>query len=394
MPRPQLPIGSLGEISTTVVGKRKVRARARYRDVTGRTRQMEATGTSAMNARTLLEQKLTTRMAAAGDVIGPDMKVTALADAWLAEVEQSTRTPQTVAMYRRNVERFVKPGIGGLSLWEATAGQLDRFLKAMAAETPGQAKTTKTVLGQMFSLAARHDAVKANPVRDTRLPERRRSAVRALSVEEVRALRRGLRAYLGEPARSGPGRPQDLADLVDIALGTGMRVGELLGLRWEDVNLGASPVTVTVTGTVVRTPDGLVRQAHPKTAAGHRTVSLPQFAADVLLRKCVQDHPNNWDLVFPSSTGTLREVNNVERQWREARASKHLRGYSWVTWHTFRKTVATLIDRSTGTEDAAAVLGHSGTAVTTKHYVQRAAVAPDVSAALNALGQDANQSAG
>lgn len=386
MARPELPVGSLGAVSTINVGKRKFRARARYRDVTGRTRQIEATGTSQTAARRALEEKFATRMAAAGDVISPNMKVSMLADVWLAEVEQSSRTPQTVALYRRNVDNFIRPGVGGLSLWEATTGQLDRFLKAVAAETPGQAKTTKTVLTQMFALAARHDAVKANPVRDTQIPERRRTPVKALTVEEVQALRRGLRAYLAEPVRTGPGRPQDLADLVDVALGTGVRVGELLALRWEDVNLGSSPVTVTVTGTVVRAPDGLVRQSHPKTAAGHRTVSLPRFAADVLLRRSVVEEANNRDLVFPSSTGTLREVNNVERQWRNARGSKHLRGFSWVTWHTFRRTVATLIDRSTGTDDAAAVLGHSGTAVTSKHYVQRAHVAPDVSAALDALG--------
>ena len=69
--------------------------------------------------------------------------------------------------------------------------------------------------------------------------------------------------------------------------------------------------------------------------------------------------------------------------------SEHLRGFDWVTWHTFRKTVATLVDRHSGTEDAAAVLGHSGTAVTSKHYVQRASVAPDASAALEVIGNDA-----
>ncbi|MCM3331397.1 hypothetical protein [Kocuria palustris] len=93
--------------------------------------------------------------------------------------------------------------------------------------------------------------------------------------------------------------------------------------------------------------------------------------------------------MFPSSTGTLREVNNLERQWRDARKSEHLKGFEWVTWHTFRKTVATLVDRATSTEDAAAVLGHSGTAVTSRHYVQRASVAPDVSAALEVIGDDA-----
>ncbi|WP_285728846.1 tyrosine-type recombinase/integrase [Kocuria sp. NBRC 114282] len=257
----------------------------------------------------------------------------------------------------------------------------------MAVKTPGRAKTAKTVLTQMFGLAARHDAVRANPVPDTRLPERRPKAVRALSVDEVRALRRGLHASLAEPVKSGPARAQDLAEVVDVALGTGARVGELLALRWADVDLGASPVTVTISGTVVRTEEaGLVRQGHVKTAAGFRTVNVPRFASDVLLRRSVEELPNTRDLVFPSSTGTLREVNNLERQWRDARKSEDLKGFEWVTWHTFRKTVATLVDRSSGTEDAAAVLGHAGTAVTSKHYVQRASVAPDVSGTLEQLG--------
>ncbi|MFD3802008.1 tyrosine recombinase XerC [Kocuria palustris] len=328
-------------------------------------------------------------MAAAGDLITPSMRVAALPEVWVAEIAQSSRSPQTVAQYRRIIETVIVPGVGGLTLWEATTGQLDRFLKGVAATTPVRAKTAKTVLAQMFGLAARHDAVRANPVPDTRLPERRPKVVRALSVDEVRALRRGLRAYLAEPVKSGPARAQDLAEVVDAALGTGARVGELLALRWADVGLGASPATVTISGTVVRNEVGLIRQGHAKTAAGFRTVSVPRFAVDVLLRRSVEELPNTRDLVFPSSTGTLREVNNLERQWRDARKSEHLTGFEWVTWHTFRKTVATLVDRSSGTEDAAAVLGHSGTAVTSKHYVQRASVAPDVSAALEVIADDA-----
>lgn len=376
----------MGEISTTEVGKRRVRARACYRDLTGKTRQLEATSTSATAARRALEAAFSQRTAAAGDLITPSMRVAALAEVWLAEISQSSRSPQTVAEYRRIIEAVIVPGVGGLALWEATAGQLDRFLKGVAAQTPGRAKTAKEVLAQMFGLAARHDAVRANPVPDTRLPQRRPKAVRPLSVDEVSALRRGLRAYLAEPVKSGPARAQDLAEVVDVALGTGARVGELLALRCADVDLGASPMTVTISGTVVRTEAGLIRQCHAKKAAGFRTVSVPRFAADVLLRRSMEELPNTRDLVFPSSTGTLREVNNFERKWRDARTSEHLQGFEWVTWHTFRKTVATLVDRSSGTEDAAAVLGHSGTAVTAKHYVQRASMAPDVSAALESLG--------
>ena len=57
-----------------------MRARARYRDVTGRTRQLEATSTSATAARRALEAAFSQRMAAAGDLITPSMRVAALAE--------------------------------------------------------------------------------------------------------------------------------------------------------------------------------------------------------------------------------------------------------------------------------------------------------------------------
>ena len=106
---------------------------------------------------------------------------------------------------------------------------------------------------------------------------------------------------------------------------------------------------------------------------------------DVLLRRSVMKVPIHRDLVFPLFIGTLREVNNLQLRWRAARVSADLAGFGWATWRTFRKTVATLVDRASSTADAAAVLGHSGSAVTSRHYVQRASVAPNMSDALEAL---------
>lgn len=86
----------------------------------------------------------------------------------------------------------------------------------------------------------------------------------------------------------GPKRAPDLLDIVHLLLATGCRVGELCALRWSDVDLSASPATVTISGTVVRIAGQvLVRQPTPKTGAGHRTVTLPRFAADTLLRRQV-----------------------------------------------------------------------------------------------------------
>jgi integrase len=100
------------------------------------------------------------------------------------------------------------------------------------------------------------------------------------------------------------------------------------------------------------------------------------------MRMQLNAQSNPWDVVFPSSTGTLRDPHNVRRQWREARGD----AFAWVTPHAFRKTVATLIDRERGDHDASAQLGHSGTAVTRKHYIEKAVEAPDLTAVLNQLG--------
>lgn len=103
-----------------------------------------------------------------------------------------------------------------------------------------------------------------------------------------------------------------------------------------------------------------------------------------LLRLQVTAAANVHDLVLPSSTGTLRDPHNLRRSWRDARASA---GFDWVTPHTFRRTVATLIDRERSLEDAALQLGHSGTAVTSRHYIEKTGLAPDLRDVLEALGE-------
>ena len=65
-----------------------------------------------------------------------------------------------------------------------------------------------------------------------------------------------------------------------------------------------------------------------------------------------------------------------------------------ISPHVFRKSVATLIDAEATLEAAAAVLGHSGTAVTAKHYVKKATAAPDMSEILDRFGKNRNEKDG
>jgi integrase len=73
----------------------------------------------------------------------------------------------------------------------------------------------------------------------------------------------------------------------------------------------------------------------------------------------------------------------VRGQWRQARKDA---GLEWVTPHTFRKTVATLIDKEADADSAAAQLGYGSKEITKKHYIVKPALAPDSSGILEQLG--------
>lgn len=91
---------------------------------------------------------------------------------------------------------------------ETTVSRVDQFLRSLAEKRPGRAKTTKSVLKSMFDLAVRHDALRTNPVREVRLPTKRKKPVQALTIDEVGALRQGLREWQGaEGVKGRPVRP-------------------------------------------------------------------------------------------------------------------------------------------------------------------------------------------
>lgn len=392
MGRRRLEIGVPGKVTRIQIGKDHWRAKCRVRCRDGQVRLVQADDTSGAKAEAAVKARAKQVADDCGVGLKPSSTVRELADQWIRTVEAAGKvSPQSLAEYRRYATA-ISDGIGNLELREVSPSRLDRFVASVAADRPSKAKMLRTLLRQMFAHAIRHDAVTGhNPAREMVVPKSKREAVRALTLDELRAYREHVRLWEQQPStKSGKGgrpRAKGLLDLVDLQLATGSRIGELLALRWCDIDLEATPPTATISGTLVRLPGtrtqggGLIRQPHPKTASGWRVVALPGFAVATLMRLKVAADPNAHDVVFASSTGTLRDPHNVRRQLRDARGSE----FSWVKPHTFRKTVATLVEREASLTAAAAQLGHSGTEVTTRHYVQRAQTAPDLTDVLDLL---------
>jgi integrase len=394
MPRPALRVDRHGDITVRSERPGTWTASTYVRDQDGARRRVRATGATRSAARTALEDKLDERPSFLAQDITPDTTLADLLTKHFDELRSSGKvTAQTLDNYDYLIRRHLIPGVGNLRVMEATTGRLDRFIKTLAAHTPTQARHCRIILKAALGLAVRHDAIATNPVAGTATVAKHKTEIRALDVDEFATLRRrvalwqqGLNPMTGEPEHdNGRPRPADLLDVVDLLAAAGARTGEVLALLWRDVDFDATPPTVTISGTVVPIRGrGYVRQDHPKTDSGWRTVTLPRFAVETLqrLRERQGGDPDDAAPVLPSAAGTLRSPANFRRQWRAARSAA---GFDWVTPKTFRKTVATLLDGERSTKAAAAQLGHSGTAVTRQHYIKKAHRAPDNSAILQAF---------
>lgn len=166
----------------------------------------------------------------------------------------------------------------------------------------------------------------------------------------------------------------------------------MLAVRWIDLDLAATPPRLTFSGTIVYIKGcGYNRQPWTKSDAGYRTLALPRFAVEVLRRRHDNGTAAPEDPVLPSRRGTWLSPHNVRRQWRQVRAET---GLEWVTPHTFRKTVATLLDREADAKAAAAQLGHGSEEITNEFYIEKAHLAPDMSAVLEALGRGMDNASG
>ena len=386
--RPPTPLQTWGAIGVTQPRPGAFRARSRVRDDDGITRQVTAMGTTKAAAVRALRAKLVARETPQHHEVTRNVTLNELAEKWLRLLRDEQRLEATtINEYERLLRRVVLPALGKLRLAELSTSRVERFITGLGGEGPSRQRKVKVVLGAMLDLAVRYDALVVNPVRQTSRLRRPKTPTRALTSQELAEVRQAFRdAELVE--RPGPREGPDLSDMFEIMLATGARIGEVLALRWCDVELDQAPPTVSISGTVKSEPGrSAYRKDTPKTDSGVRTLVLPSFAVAVLRRRVCENPSTEIDAVFATRNGTWHQVGNIERRWRRVRRGTEL---EWVTPHVVRKTVATWISEQVDAETASKQLGHSSSAITREFYIAKPAIAADVAHVLEELGSGAD----
>lgn len=264
--------------------------------------------------------------------------------------------PSSANYYNFQLERHVLPALGAFRLCDVTRAVIQQFL--LERKRNGYSMSTlhgiRTTLAKVLQTAVEHGYLETNPAKaiqiGMRAPKQERTV---LALSEVRTLINSLT----DPCRT----------VVMVAVLTGMRIGEILALRWKRVDSMRNTIGVAETFS-----DGVF--GSPKTRSSRRVIPMSTALAEVLeSHKRLSMRTGPEELVFCTTKGTpLSSKNLYNRALAPACDRMQL---PRVSWHSFRHVNATLLGEvGESLKTAQAILGHSDLETTLNTYMH---VIPD-----------------
>jgi integrase len=304
---------------------------------------------------------------------GPTMTIGEYLATWI-ERHRSRVRPSTWRTAESYVRVYLIPTLGRIALARLTSADVERALASFVehgrpdrtgrAVAPITAYHVRAVLRRALSDAQRDGLVGRNAAADARPPYLPQRPITYLSAADVRRLLEVT-------------RDDDLGPLWALAATTGLRRGELLALRWDDVSGGM----LSVRRSVSRNRAGGWSAGDPKSSRSRRTLPLPAVAVEALERQRRRQEAQRraagtaWqgrdELVFTDAIGRPLLPEYVSHAFPRARQAA---GVPPVTLHGLRHSAATvLLAQGLPLAVISELLGHSGISVTAAHY---AAVVP------------------
>jgi integrase len=282
-------------------------------------------------------------------------------DYWLEHVIKPTRRPATYALYEMIVRIHLAPALGKYELRRLSVPIVQAFLnsKLRAGQSVRSVQIMRQVLSVALSRAVREELVVRNVARMAELPAWQPDEVRPWSADEATAF---LRAAESDP----------LYPAFVLLILYGMRRGEVLGLRWHDIDLATGKLRVR---QQIQRTSGQLRIGPVKTRAGSRDLPIPDLARAALLMRQRQQAIDKeafghaWTdtgLVFSTRSGLPIEPRNLVRSFRRICDHNKIRV---IKVHHLRHTAASLLRQlRVPPRDAQIILGHAHVSTTMQVY--------------------------
>lgn len=308
-----------------------------------------------------------------GVVVRQKMTVGEWLTYWLENVAPSSATPRTRVGYKIYARVHLIPALGHIPLTKLAPPHLQKFIAAKRREktkrgTPYSGTSINhmlTILGTALAEAQRQGLVGRNAATLVKKPRHERKEVSALTPVQAGQF---LDAITGTRFEA----------LFVLAISTGLRQGEILALRWQDVDLDSGKLSVRQSVTRQVRDEATDRRFsfhQPKTKGSERRITLPPIAVAALRAHRAKQaeerlRATEWedlDLVFPNSKGRPMEDHNlVKRHFKPALAAAKCPP---IRFHDLRHSCATLLlSRRVHPKLVQELLGHSRIGITLDRY--------------------------
>lgn len=200
---------------------------------------------------------------------GPKQTVKDYLNYWLEDAHKATLKVSTYALYRRHLDNHIIPHLGHFQLKKLTTDHVQTFCSKLTSDglKSGTVRLVHTILYTALQDAVRWKRLTINVCETVKLPRHTRREVQPLDQEQARRL-----------LHSAQGSRLDC--IIILALTTGMRLGEILALRWHDIDLEERTLEVRHTVDYIK-GHGWV-ESEPKTEHGRRSITLSQVTVDAL----------------------------------------------------------------------------------------------------------------
>ena len=297
---------------------------------------------------------------------------------WLETYCKNEVRMTTYVNYETYVHKHIKNSIGGYELCKLNTLIIQQFYNEKSRKgridgkgglSPKTIKNMHDMLHKALAQAVSLDMIAKNPADAAVLPKRKKVEMRYFTVEEQKQLQEALKGHRLEMP-------------ILLALYTGLRQGELLGLPWKNVQLdlnGQSYIKITQTLNRVKNPDEtapnrtILQINEPKTIHSVRTIPLlPEIAEKLSRYREAQTayfrshHLPDSDFVFTSVTGTPIEPRDFQRDFKKILEQNSIRV---INVHGLRHTFATRsLESGMNVKTLSAILGHSNVGFTLSTY--------------------------
>lgn len=320
-------------LDNTINGKRKTVYGRRKQDVVTKIRELQL-------------------QALSGEYVDPNtITVSQLVHTWLDVYKKYNISQTTYNNYLQKIQKYIDPSIGSILVQQLQPTQLQMLYNSLI-DKPGVLYNIYIIVKAALKLAVKQRIIKENPDEGTNHPMPKLKKRKSLTPEERDRFLETAKKYFIYP-------------YIVLAMTTGLRRGELLGLKWSDIDFENKTITVNRQIQYTRQPDGhySFMETDTKTVNAYRTVPLPDDALPVmenykkLYDLWLKAINVNTDFVFITSKGTPLNPVTIAVMFKKIREEA---GVPSASPHVLRHTYATkLAERGVHPKAAQRLLGHA-----------------------------------